>query len=285
MIDSTTKLYGLLGNPVAGSRSPWIHNQVFESHGIPGVYLTFAVAPEKLDSAVAGLKALGIGGLNVTIPYKTAVMPLLDSLDPMAEFLGAVNTIVCESGHWRGYNTDGPGLLAVLKRHIPALEQCRILVLGAGGAARGICGALVFGGVMQLGIWNRSPDKAVQLVSELQQIVRAGQTVCSVESEALFAEYDLVINTTSVGMAPEVDGVPAPVAALRAGAAVCDIVYKPHRTRFLQEAEAAGHPVIFGIEMLIEQALLAEQLWNALGEAELAPIRARLIEEFETLHK
>ncbi len=285
MIDSGTRLYGLLGNPVSGSRSPWIHNHVFESEGIPGAYLAFTVGPEALQNAVTGLKALGARGINVTIPYKTAIIPLLDSIDPMAAFLGAVNTVVCEEGHWRGYNTDGAGLLAVLKRHIPDLETLRVLVLGAGGAARGICGALVHGGIQRLGIWNRSSEKAKQLVHELQASTRDGQAIQTVASEDSFSLFDLVINTTSVGMAPEIDAIPTRISSLKAGAAVCDIVYKPHRTRFLQEAEAAGHPVIFGIEMLIEQALLAQQLWNHLSDAALAQNRARLIEEFEALHK
>lgn len=285
MIDSTTRLYGLLGNPVSGSRSPWIHNTVFEAYSIPGVYLAFAVPPEALEDALTGLKALQVRGINVTIPYKTAVMPFLDSVDPMAEALGAVNTVVCDAGGWRGYNTDGSGLLAVLKRRLPVLKELRILVLGAGGAARGICGALLHEGTGALGIWNRSPEKAELLVSELGSLAGKGQSFFHVESEAAFQEFDLVINTTSLGMEPDTDASPASVASLKPGAVVCDIVYKPHRTRFLRKAAAAGHPVIYGIEMLIEQALLAQQLWNHLTDLELDRIRNSLIEEFEGFYK
>lgn len=285
MINSATRLYALLGNPVTGSRSPWIHNKVFENGEIPGVYLAFTIAPKDLGNAVAGLRALGTRGINVTIPYKTAIIPLLDSLDPMAEALGAVNTVVCEEGHWRGFNTDGTGLLAVLKRHLPDLMMLRILVLGAGGASRGICGALVHGGVTQLGIWNRSSGKTDQLVAELQARVPEGQEILRVDSEASFSGFDVVINATSVGMEPGVNASPAPISSLKPGCTVCDIVYKPHRTRFLKDAENAGHPVIFGIEMLIEQALLAQQLWNPLSDKDLERNRATLIEEFEALHK
>ncbi len=285
MTDSATRLYGLLGNPVSGSKSPWIHNHVFESCDINGIYLAFAIAAEDLGSAVVGLKALKAQGLSVTIPYKTDIIPFMDSIDPMAEALGAVNTVVCNEGHWRGYNTDGSGLLAVIKRHVPDVGKLKVLVLGAGGASRGICGALVLGGVRQLGIWNRSPEKAQNLAAELKSLAMEDQDIIHMESEDAFSDFDLVINTTSVGMEPVIDVSPARVSSFRSGAAVCDIVYKPHRTRFIQEAEAAGHPVIHGIEMLIEQALLAQQLWNPLTDEQLAENRMELMEEFDGLKK
>lgn len=285
MTDSATRLYGLLGNPVSGSKSPWIHNHVFESCNINGIYLAFTVAPEDLGSAVAGLKALKAQGLNVTIPYKTDIIPLMDSIDPMAEALSAVNTVVCNEGHLRGYNTDGTGLLAVIKRHVPDIGKLQVLVLGAGGASRGICGALVLGGVRQLGIWNRSSDKAQKLAAELKSLATEDQDIVHLDSEDAFSDFDLVINTTSVGMEPEIDVSPARVSSFRSGAIICDIVYKPHHTRFIQEAVAAGHPVIYGIEMLIEQALLAQQLWNQLSDEELAKNRIELMEEFDGFNK
>ncbi len=285
MIDSTTRLYGLLGNPVSGSRSPWIHNHVFRECGIPGAYLAFEVAPENLSDAISGFRALGAKGINVTIPYKTAVIPFLDSVDPFAHALGAVNTIVCEKGSMRGYNTDGPGLLAVLKRRVDNLQACRILVLGAGGAAKGICGALLHEGIRSLGIWNRTPEKARELVDALKLMAEEDQEVMGVDSENLFCTFDLVINATNLGMEPNSDGRPVSVDLLKPGAVVCDIVYKPHRTRFLKEAEMAGHPVVYGIEMLIEQALLAQKLWNPIMDEKLGELRQCLIEEFEAMHK
>lgn len=285
MTDSSTRLYGLLGNPVSGSKSPWIHNHVFESCDINGVYLAFTIAPEDLGSAVIGLKALKAKGLSVTIPYKTDIIPFMDSIDPMAEALGAVNTVVSSEGHWRGYNTDGTGLLAVIKRHVPDIAKLRVLVLGAGGASRGICGALVLGGVRQLAIWNRSSEKAQKLAAELKSLALEDQDIVHLESEDGFSDFDLVINTTSVGMEPEIHASPAHVSSFRSGATICDIVYKPHRTRFIQEAEAAGHPIIYGIEMLIEQALLAQQLWNPLSDEQLAKNRIELMEEFDGFNK
>lgn len=285
MIDSTTQLYGLIGNPVLGSRSPWIHNHVFNTCGIPGVYLAFNVASNRLGEAVSGLKALGIKGFNVTMPYKSDIIPLLDDIDPIAKQMGAVNTVVCKDGQLYGHNTDGPGLIAVLRRHVPELEQKKILVLGAGGASRGICGTLVSIKGVTLGIWNRSSDRAVQLAAELKHGKSEGCTVTAVCSENAFSDYDVVINTTSVGMAPETECTPIDITLLKQGAVVCDIVYKPHLTLLLREAIHAGHPVIYGIEMLIEQALLAQKLWNDLKDDQIFEIRVALMKEFEGFHK
>lgn len=285
MIDSGTGLYGLIGNPVEGSKSPWIHNHVFNTCDIPGIYMAFTVASEQLKSAVDGLKAIGVKGLNVTIPYKTDIIPYLDEIDAMAMTLGAVNTIVCVDGRWKGYNTDGPGLIAVLKRHVPDFDKKNLLVIGAGGASRGICGTLVAAGVKKLGIWNRTSDKALALVSAMQQLAKEGETVTAVSDETHFSAYDVIINTTSVGMAPETEVTPVAIAALKPGAVVCDIVYKPHRTLFIREAIQAGHPVIYGIEMLIEQALLAQKLWHGLSDDQLSKNRMALIKEFEGFHK
>lgn len=285
MIDSGTRLYGLVGNPVAGTRSPWIHNTVFEQLAINGAYLAFAVEEKGLADAVRGLKALGVRGFNVTIPFKTEILPLLDRVDPLAARLGAVNTVVSENGALCGFNTDGPGLAAVLGRHLGSLKGLRVLVLGAGGAARGICGALLEAGVAELALLNRSQARAEALVQEMGVLAGEGQVLRALDPEAGLQPYGLVINTTSVGMEPLTDAVPVALTGLASGAAVCDIVYKPHRTRLLQEARAAGHPVIHGIEMLIEQALLAQKLWHGITDGQLAALRHGLIAEFERFDK
>lgn len=285
MIDSSTHLYALIGNPVSGSRSPWIHNHIFNVCKISGVYLAFNVANDQLNHAVMGMKALNIKGINVTIPYKTDIMSYLDEIDPLAQKLGAVNTIVCDGGKWKGYNTDGLGLIAVLRRHLFEIENKKVLVLGAGGASRGICGILADSSIAKLGIWNRTTEKAVELVDTLNLIERKNVSIKAVVSDVEFVEYDIVINTTSVGMAPDIDQSPVDVALLNSNAIVCDIVYKPHNTKLLIDAVKQGHKVIYGIEMLLEQALLAQKLWNGLTDEVLAENRKALMTEFEALNK
>lgn len=285
MIDSSTRLYGLVGHPVAGSRSPWVHNFIFETFDIPAVYLSFNVESDKLQDAVNGFKAVGTKGFNVTIPYKTDIIPMLDRVDGTAMQLGAVNTVVYQDGDFIGYNTDGDGLIKVLERRLGPISNQRVLVLGAGGAARGICGSLMAGKAKAIGIWNRTEQKAHQLKLELETRDANECKVAVISAPALFSEYDLVINSTSVGMEPDIHESPIDVRFLSPQAVVCDIVYKPHQTQLLRDAALGGHDVIYGIEMLIEQGLLAQKLWNGLSDDALEPVRNALIREFEMLHK
>lgn len=274
------RLYGLIGAPVAGSRSPWIHNTVFNALDLKAAYLAFHVEPTRLGASIAGFRAIGMGGFNVTIPHKQTVIGHLDGLDPFAEKLGAVNTVAVTPEGLMGYNTDGPGLISVLRRKLGALEEKKVLILGAGGAARGIAGSLLFNGVKSVGICNRTWTKADALVRDLAVFGEA-----HIVDRENFKDYDLVINTTSVGMYPFEDATPVDVKYLKPGAEVCDIVYKPRRTRLIREAEAAGHKVVFGIDMLIEQAVLAEQIWFGLTDAQVDQARELLHTELmKALH-
>lgn len=274
------RLYGLIGAPVAGSRSPWIHNTVFNALGLKAAYLAFHVEPTRLGASIAGFRAIGMGGFNVTIPHKQTVIGHLDGLDPFAEKLGAVNTVAVTPEGLVGYNTDGPGLISVLRRKLGAIEDKKVLILGAGGAARGIAGSLLFNGVKSVGICNRTWTKADALVRDLAVFGEA-----HIVDRENFKEYDLVINTTSVGMYPFEDATPVDVKYLKPGAEVCDIVYKPRRTRLIREAEAAGHKVVFGIDMLIEQAVLAEQIWFGLTDTQVDQARELLHTELiKALH-
>ncbi len=278
---SKPSLYGVIGNPISGSKSPWIHKYVFDNCGIEGAYLAIDVPSEQLDKTISDLKALDIKGLSVTIPHKSEIMRFLDSVDSSAAVIGAVNTVVCKSGQWKGYNTDGPGLISVLRRHIPDLREKKVLILGAGGAARGISGSLINLGVKKLGIWNRTLEKGIELVEELKSKMTQATMITVLHSKSGFSEYDVVINATSVGMEPEVEHSPVDMIDLSPKAIICDIVYKPHQTKLIQEAIQEGHSVIFGIEMLIEQALLAQQLWHGLSEMDLSQSREALIKAFE----
>ncbi|SCZ82018.1 shikimate dehydrogenase [Acidaminobacter hydrogenoformans] len=258
------RLYGLIGDPVTGSRSPWIHNTIFNALGLKAAYLAFHVEPTRLGASIAGFRAIGMGGFNITIPHKQTAIGHLDALDPFAEKLGAVNTVAITPEGLIGYNTDGPGLISVLRRKIGAIEDKKVLILGAGGAARGIAGSLLFNGVKDVGICNRTWTKADALIRDLEIFGKA-----HIVDRENFKDYDLVINTTSVGMYPFEDATPVDIKYLHPEADVCDIVYKPRRTRLIREAEAAGHRVIFGIDMLIEQAVLAEKIWFNLTDEQV----------------
>jgi len=281
-MDASTRLYGVIGQPISGSRSPWIHNTVFQETGVNAGYMAFEVAPENLRDAINGFRAIGAGGLNVTIPHKTAVMELLDEIDPYAQALGAVNVIAFRDGKTIGFNTDGPGLVHVLLKKESNLASKKVLVLGAGGASRGICGALLNAGVSVLGIWNRTSERAESLVQGLRGFTEAVLDVHCVSDTRSFCEYDVVINTTSVGMQPDVEIIPVAVELLKSGCLICDIVYKPHETRWIREAIAAGHPVVYGIEMLIEQALLAQQIWIGQTDETIDRLRTILYEQLRS---
>lgn len=271
------QLFGLIGHPVEGSKSPWVHECVFKHAQIDGTYLCFDLKEDRLEDAVKGLKALEIKGFNVTIPYKESVLPLLDEISPMAKQLGAVNTVKNAGGRLIGYNTDGLGLEAVLKRHLGSLRGLSVLVLGAGGAARGICGALLTTDIKLLAIENRSIDRAEALVASLNHSGETRAKLSQLCSDPY--SYDLIINTTSVGMSPNEHASPIDLNTIASSAVVCDIVYKPHETQLIKNAKAKKMKVIYGIEMLIEQALIAESIWNDLSEAQLNEARQDLMQQ------
>jgi shikimate dehydrogenase len=280
MINANTQIYGLIGNPVSGSKSPWIHNTVFETLDIPAAYLAFNVQEGHVKSAYDGLRALGAGGFNITIPYKTEIMGYLDAIDPVAQKLGAVNTVHFQAGRATGYNTDGMGLISVLQRHDSKFRMRRVLVIGAGGAARGICGMLLESGIPALGVWNRTSSKAEALIGSLEAFGGDHQQriLCRLED---FRRFDLVINTTSVGTEPDLLATPIDIKLLKPGAIVCDIVYKPHQTQLLKDAQHHGHPTIYGIEMLIEQALLAQKIWSDLDDDNINDLRQLMMSQLE----
>lgn len=275
------QLYGLIGNPVNGSKSPWVHECLFEHANLDANYLCFNVAKEALSAAVNGLRAIGVQGFNVTIPYKESVIELLDAVDQSASAMGAVNTVAIRNGKMIGYNTDGLGLLKVLERHMGSLENKSVLVLGAGGAAKGICGALLQAKLKRLQIRNRNEERAKDLVKLLHE---RSQFSIGVQTEPLENEtFDLIINTTSVGMTPHEDETPLLLEGLDEQTVICDIVYKPHETLLIKNAKANNMKVIYGIEMLIEQALLAEQIWNDIPQSVVDATRSDLMSKVNQL--
>jgi shikimate dehydrogenase len=252
-LDAHTVLYGVLGSPVRHSLSPAIHNAAFEATGVNGVYLAFETTD--LPGSLAGAKALSFGGLSVTLPFKSAVIPLLDQLDPLAGRIGAVNTIRNEGGKLIGYNTDGPGALKALEP-VTDVSGKRCLLVGAGGAARAIGYALSRRGV-EIVVANRSAERGKPLAAFL-----GGR--CIPLAEANRIEADLLIQTTSVGMFPITDQVPVSSEALREGMVVMDVVYNPLKTRLLRLAEERGCMTVNGLDMFIYQGAEQFRLWTGL---------------------
>ncbi|MGE8017893.1 shikimate dehydrogenase [Peribacillus frigoritolerans] len=258
------KIYGVMGDPIAHSMSPDIHNDAFEKENIEAVYHHFHVTKEGLNDAVKGMKALGIEGFNITIPHKTSIIPFLDEVDELALAIGAVNTVVNKNGRFIGYNTDGKGFFKSLCDEISGdIKAKKTLVIGAGGAARAIYFTLVKEGVKQVDIANRTKERAAQLVSDCPYD-KVSKALSIIEAEESLSQYDLIIQTTSSGMSPELDHSPLKVDQLKTGAIVSDIIYNPLQTKLLREAGEKGAETQNGLGMFINQAALAFEIWTGI---------------------
>lgn len=261
-IDSHTILFGVFGDPIRHSRSPIMLNRAFQEAGINGVYAAFHVRPEELGDAVRGIRALGYRGINVTIPHKVEVMQYLDEIDEGAKVVGAVNTIVNESGKLIGYNTDGIGYVRSLKEETGIeLKGKSILLLGAGGAARGVAYALAKEGAGCIYIANRTKERALELAGTISAYTNAIGLGMD-ELEQVVDQVQFVLNTTSAGMHPHVDELPLPISLLRSHHLVSDLIYNPRITRFLREAEALGARIHGGLGMFIYQGAFAFEYWT-----------------------
>ena len=281
MISAKTKICGLIGDPVEHSVSPAMHNAAFSSLGLDYIYLPFRVARDNLTKAIDGLKVLNIRGLNVTIPHKVAVIPLLDEMEPLAQKIGAVNTIANDKGRLKGYNTDAGGFLkALLERGIEPRGK-KVVVLGAGGASRAISFTLAERGA-EIVILNRrlEMDWAVELASSISQFSAREVKALELNDKNLSSVLeaaDILVNATSVGMSPNSNNSPLPARLLKPELVVFDVVYNPLKTRLLAEAEAAGAETISGIDMLVWQGVLAFELWTG-AKAPIDIMKAKAIE-------
>ena len=262
-ISAKTKVCGVIGDPVEHTMSPVMHNAAFKKLGMDYRYLPFRVSKEELGRTIADMRVLNIRGLNVTIPHKVAVIPFLDKLDPLAEEIDAVNTIVNDDGVLTGYNTDATGFLQALLDNGVEPEGKRVVILGAGGASRAISFILAEKGA-RLVILNRRLNRAKELA---RSISRSSKDIAARKlDEANLAKAlegaEVLVNATSVGMSPGTGETPLPARLLKPGLVVFDIVYNPVRTRLLREAEAAGARTISGIDMLVWQGALAFEKWT-----------------------
>ncbi|WP_077299378.1 shikimate dehydrogenase [Virgibacillus pantothenticus] len=254
---------GLIGYPIAHSLSPWIHERFMETTGTNGSYRIYEMNPERSFATIMEqLRSLELHGFNVTVPYKEKIIPYLDEVDANAAKIGAVNTVVNRNNKWIGYNTDGIGYVRALQSKFPELfhEAGRsALILGAGGAARGIFTALEEAGFKRIDLANRTKEHAMAICQHREH---DSQVLSFATAENCLCDYDIVIQTTSVGMKPDVnrsiftkaDFSPIPIYS--------DIIYQPIKTKFLQLAKQSGAQVHYGHTMLLYQAQYAFEIWT-----------------------
>ena len=277
MINAETQLFGIIGNPVRKSLSPAIHNRAFSRMGINAAYLAFEV--RNIRNALYAIRGLGIRGASITIPFKTSVIPFLDELEASAAKIGSVNTIVNRGGKLIGHNTDHFGALKALEEKVN-LSGKKVMLLGAGGAARAIAYGLKERDCA-VTIFNRSLKRGVRLAKKLGYPYQSLSALSEIEQSA--RDADVLINATSVGMAPHEGESPFPKRLLRKGMVVMDIVYRPLRTKLLQEAEEQGCQTIDGLEMLAYQGAAQLEIW--IGQSpDGRQIKADLHQSLEAEH-
>ncbi len=272
MVGGSTKVFGLFGDPVAQSLSPLMQNLAFQELFLDCCYLPFLVAENRLADAINAISALGLGGVNLTIPHKERVLSYLDEVDEQARRIRAVNTIVNREGTLWGYNTDAPGFIASLESTGFKPRGKKAVLMGAGGAARAVAFGLAEEGISKLHIYCRNIDSGGLLAKDLQ--VYYPGLLITIEGDGAstsraLTEADLLINATPEGMYPCHQEEPICTRKqLHPGLLVSDLVYNPSRTRLLKEAAAAGCETLDGLGMLVHQGALAFELWTG----EKAPV-------------
>ncbi len=270
MISGSTKLVGLIGDPVAHSLSPTMHNAAFASLGLDWCYVPLHVVPSQLNKAVRGLAALGFCGANVTVPHKEKIIDHLDVIDEDAARIGAVNTLVVhrspsEPASVEGHNTDVAGFVAVLQNAGLQIVGERAVVIGAGGGARAAVAGLLQMGAAEIVIFSRNKKRAVSVAASFAE--REGRIIPALLREEALVEaanhIRLLVNATPVGMWPDVESSVWPDRATFPRATVVfDLVYNPESTRLLRQAVAAGARTVSGLEMLVAQGALSFSLWT-----------------------
>lgn len=265
-ITGETKTLGIFGYPVSHTLSPIMQNAAIEALGLDYTYLPFEVRPEELGYAVRGLKALNIAGVNVTVPHKERVIQFLDEATDEARLIGSVNTIENRNGVLIGHNTDSRGYIRSLREEAGfEPEGKNVLIIGAGGAARGIIAGLAIEGAFKIFIANRTVERGkglgMEFGNKFKDIEFAAFPLSSLKDPQLLSSIDLVVNATSMGLegqGPDIDFTSTPIHTL-----VSDIVYKPPVTVFLEKAKNAGRKTVGGVGMLIYQGAISFEIWTS----------------------
>lgn len=265
MIDTQTKLIGLLGKPLGQSYSALMHGEAYKKLGLNCLYLPIESDVDALGDIVAGIRQMNFIGFNVTKPNKVEIMQYLDRVDDLAEIIGAVNTVKKENGQLIGYNTDGMGFTDSLTQELKqSIEGTSFFIIGAGGASRAAAITLAFQGAGEVLIVDHYPQLAQDLAGHINKSIRECATAITSDKNsiqgAIFA-CDILINASGVGMFPYPERTPVDKTWLVPGKTVCDLIYNPDKTRLLLDAEELGCPILNGLGMLINQGARAFEIW------------------------
>ena len=277
-ISGTTQIYGLIGDPVEHSFSPPMMNAAFTYMNLDARYLVFQVKIKEVSEAIAGIRALNIAGVNVTVPHKMSVIPYLDEVSPLAKKIGAVNTISNVKGHLKGTNTDFSGFIRSLKTLNFSPKKKTIALLGSGGSARALVAGLADAGALRLMIHNRTVERAEKLVTEFSQYFPLTQLEAVSLQTIHETPLDLLVNTTTVGMFSS----DLPVDLKKCGKInlLADIIYRPSQTSLLKQAEELGINAVNGIDMLLYQGCDAFTFWTG-KQAPEEVMRSKLLSLIE----
>jgi len=281
VIDSGTKIYGLFGYPVRHSLSPAMHNAAFGELRINSVYLCFEVSPKDLKEAVRGIKAMGVCGINVTVPHKVEIMNLLDELDNDAKSIGSINTVKNLDGNLKGYNTDGIGFLKSLKEDLNINPKGKsFFIFGAGGAGRAVAYSLAKEGAKIVYLFDAVKMRAEKLAQDLKERFQNLNTfLVSEVNPSTFEAIDVIINATPQGLKRE-DPLLFDLNLVSKKTAIYDLVYNPKETRLIKEAKKRGLKAVNGLGMLLYQGAESFKIWT---EKE-APIRVMKRALLKALH-
>ena len=280
-VNASTHIYGLIGNPVSHSFSPAMHNAGFQHLKMNAVYGAFDVVSESLEQALNGVRALNLLGLNVTVPHKSAVIPYLDELEPLAKTIGAVNTIVNHKGRLTGTSTDSDGFLRALKENGIQPEGLDVVILGAGGSARALLAGLAQAKASSIRLMNRTSLKAQKLVQEFKLIFSECKMLHVKKNDLQGLVCDLLINTTSAGMNNNEIAFDLNDASVIGH--ITDIIYNPPQTPLLKQAEHLGIPHHNGISMLLYQGCESFTFWTG-HQAPVKQMRQALITQLKKIH-
>ena len=266
MVSGTTKIYGIIGDPVTHTLSPLLHNTAFREMGLNCIYLPFQVDNTELSAAIKGIRAMKIHGFNVTMPHKLTIVPLIDRLDPLAIKIGAVNTIGNNEGKLTGYNTDAAGFTRALLDNGVDPRGKKVIVFGAGGVSRAICFALAEQ-KCEIVIVNRTIDKARKLANIVSIVSSQKVKSLNISEGTLdkpLYEADIIVNATSVGMGETIGRSVVAAGLLHSSMVVFDTIYHPIETQLIKDAKKIGAQVIGGLDMLLWQGAIAFKIWTGL---------------------